>query len=225
MRPSVWPALDAGQIAARLRRRAVPRLFPRPICRRCCTSGTILEFFASQRRMITIMTGVSAAHPYPSLWFTGRRHDAAGLVSLPRRRQRPARNGARAIRRRRSSAWPIRSSSIAGEAAMLAAAVAWIVRRDADGDDRHGRLFSRNICPWALNPKGLEFFYYYFPSLLCLGPALALAFFRGGRPRIGRRSAFSSRRRSRSPSSCRFSRRSFLSIPTPLPRASGSTWR
>ena len=35
------------------------------------------------------------------------------------------------------------------------------------------------------NPKGLEFSYYYFPSVLCLGPALALVFFRergrGGR--------------------------------------------
>jgi dolichyl-phosphate-mannose--protein O-mannosyl transferase len=28
--------------------------------------------------------------------------------------------------------------------------------------------------PWAANPKGLEFYYYYYPSIVCLGPALAL---------------------------------------------------
>ena len=28
--------------------------------------------------------------------------------------------------------------------------------------------------PWALNPKGLEFYYYFYPSIVCLGPALAL---------------------------------------------------
>ena len=28
---------------------------------------------------------------------------------------------------------------------------------------------------WAANPKGLEFYYYYYPSIVCLGPALALA--------------------------------------------------
>ena len=28
--------------------------------------------------------------------------------------------------------------------------------------------------PWALNPKGLEFYYYFYPSIVCFGPALAL---------------------------------------------------
>ena len=28
--------------------------------------------------------------------------------------------------------------------------------------------------PWAINPKGLEFYYYFYPSIVCLGPALAL---------------------------------------------------
>ncbi len=46
--------------------------------------------------------------------------------------------------------------------------------------------FFSQYLPWAVNPKGLEFFYYYFPSILCLGPALALGFFRGGpSPRYG----------------------------------------
>ena len=31
-------------------------------------AGSIVEFFAAQRRMIEIMTGVSATHPYSSLW-------------------------------------------------------------------------------------------------------------------------------------------------------------
>ena len=38
--------------------------------------------------------------------------------------------------------------------------------------------FFSEFAPWAVNPKGLEFSYYYFPSVLCLGPALALVFFR-----------------------------------------------
>ena len=36
---------------------------------------------------------------------------------------------------------------------------------------------------WIPNPKGLEFSYYFFPAILCLGPALALVFFH--RRRIG----------------------------------------
>ena len=31
-------------------------------------AGTVVEFFAAQRRMIDIMTGSSATHPYSSLW-------------------------------------------------------------------------------------------------------------------------------------------------------------
>jgi dolichyl-phosphate-mannose--protein O-mannosyl transferase len=67
----------------------------------------------------------------------------------------------------------------AGEAAILMTAWRWIVRREIDAMIVTVGFFSQYL-PWALNPKGVEFFYYYFPSLLCLGPALALVFFRGG---------------------------------------------
>ena len=143
--------------------------------------GTILEFFASQRRMISIMTGVSAAHPYSSLWFSwpvmarpvwylfhiegavgaqwGEGHPAQAIVGM---------------------ASPL--VLIAGEAAILAAAWRWVVRRETDGMIVTVAFFSQYL-PWALNPKGLEFFYYDFPALLAAGPALALAFFQGARPR------------------------------------------
>ena len=42
--------------------------------------------------------------------------------------------------------------------------------------DRRRRLLAQWL-PWIVNPKGLEFNYYFFPSILCLGPALALFFF------------------------------------------------
>ena len=144
--------------------------------------GTILEFFASQRRMIAIMTGNSATHPYSSLWyewpamtrpvwylFHVEGVDAAAWS---------ADNPAQAIV---ALANPLVLYS--GEAAILFAAWRWIVRREIDAMIVTVAFFSQYL-PWALNPKGLEFFYYYFPALLCAGPALALAFFRdGARPR------------------------------------------
>ena len=146
-------------------------------------AGTILEFFASQHRMIAIMTGVSASHPYSSLWFQwpimtrpvwylfhvtgaagaqwGTDHPAQAIVGM---------------------ASPL--VLVAGEAAILAAAWRWIARRETDGMIVTIAFLSQYL-PWALNPKGLEFFYYYFPALLCAGPALALVFFKGARPRNG----------------------------------------
>lgn len=143
-------------------------------------AGTLLEFFASQRRMIEIMTGVSEGHPYSSLWWRwpvmtrpvwylfhvegagapwGADHPAQAIVGM---------------------ASPLVLA--AGEAAVGLAAWRWIVRRERDAMIVTLAFFSQYL-PWALNPKGLEFFYYYFPALLCAGPALALAFFGGARPR------------------------------------------
>jgi dolichyl-phosphate-mannose--protein O-mannosyl transferase len=31
--------------------------------------------------------------------------------------------------------------------------------------------------PWLVNPKGLEFSFYYFPSVVCLGPAAGALLF------------------------------------------------
>ena len=48
------------------------------------------------------------------------------------------------------------------------------IKVDLASRDRRGRLLRPVGCPGSSNPKGLEFFYYFFPSILCLGPALAL---------------------------------------------------
>jgi dolichyl-phosphate-mannose--protein O-mannosyl transferase len=53
-----------------------------------------------------------------------------------------------------------------GEAALLYCAWLWIRWRDVDGMIVTVAFFSQYL-PWAVNPKGLEFFYYYFPSILC----------------------------------------------------------
>ena len=164
-------------------------------------AGSVVEFFAAQRRMIDIMTGVSASHPYASLWYLwpamtrpvwalfqvvggpaawSAQHPAQSIVGL---------------------ANPF--VFYPGEVAVLFCVWLWIVRRDVDAMIVAVAFFAQYL-PWAVNPKGLEFFYYYFPSILCLGPALALAFFRGGGARAtGRRSASSSSPRSPSPSFCR----------------------
>jgi len=142
---------------------------------------TILEFFASQHRMIAIMTGVSATHPYSSLWYQWpimtRPVWYLFHVQGPSGAQWGAANPAQAIV---GMASPL--VLIAGEAAILAASWRWIVRRESDAMIVAVAFFSQYL-PWALNPKGLEFFYYDFPPLLCAGPALALAFFRWTRPR------------------------------------------
>ena len=147
-------------------------------------AGTVVEFFAAQRRMIEIMTGSSAGHPYASLWYQwpamtrpvwclfqviggaaanwSAQHPAQAIVGL---------------------ANPL--LFYPGELALAFCVWLWIARRDVDGMIVAVAFFSQYL-PWAVNPKGLEFFYYYFPSILCLGPALALAFFRGAaRPRYG----------------------------------------
>ena len=147
-------------------------------------AGTVVEFFAGQRRMIEIMTGSSAGHPYSSLWY------AWPAMTRPVWCLFQVIGGA-------ASAWSAEHPAQAvvglanpflfypGEAALLYCVWLWIGRRDVDGMIVAVAFFSQYL-PWAVNPKGLEFFYYYFPSILCLGPALALAFFRAGaKPRYG----------------------------------------
>ncbi len=140
--------------------------------------GSILEFFAAQQRMIAIMTGKSATHPYSSLWlqWPAMTRPVWYLfhVGGPRAVAWSAADPAQAIV---ALANPL--VLYAGEAAIVVAAWRWIARREVDAMIVAIGFFSQYL-PWAINPKGLEFFYYYFPSLLCLGPALALAFFRGG---------------------------------------------
>ncbi len=141
-------------------------------------AGTISEFAASHRRMYEIMSGHSDTHPYMSLWYSWPAmlrpvwylfevpgHDSA-LWSTA--------NPAAAID---GLANPV--VVFAGEAAILWALARWIVRREMNAMIITVGFLSQYL-PWAANPKGLEFFYYYFPSILCLSPALGLALFREG---------------------------------------------
>ena len=128
--------------------------------------------------MIEVMTGTSASHPYSSLWWEWPAmarpiwylfHVEGGEAATW-----GAQNPAQAIV---ALANPL--VFYAGEAAILLMTWRWIARREGDAMIVAIAFFSQYL-PWAVNPKGLEFFYYYFPSLLCAGPALALMFFRGG---------------------------------------------
>jgi dolichyl-phosphate-mannose--protein O-mannosyl transferase len=147
-------------------------------------AGTVVEFFTAQWRMIDIMTGSSATHPYSSLWYLWPAmtrpvwclFQVIGGSAATWSAQHPAQTIV-------GLANPF--LFYPGEAALLYCGWLWIGRRDVDGMIVAVAFFSQYL-PWAVNPKGLEFFYYYFPSILCLGPALALAFFRGGpSPRYG----------------------------------------
>ena len=140
--------------------------------------GSPLAFFGEQRRMIEIMTGTSASHPYSSLWWEWPAmarpiwylfHVEGGEAATW-----GAQNPAQAVV---ALANPL--VFYAGEAAILLMTWRWIARREVDAMIVAIAFFFQYL-PWAVNPKGLEFFYYYFPPLLCAGPALALMFFRGG---------------------------------------------
>ena len=133
----------------------------------------VYEFIGTHVNMISIMTGKSADHPYKSLWwswpalwrpvwylFDAPAKDAGGwsetakaaaVVGLPNPFVLFAGEGA--------IVWTLWAGVICRARAPLIVAVA----------------FFAQWLPWAINPKGLEFYYYFYPSILCLGPALALA--------------------------------------------------
>jgi len=138
---------------------------------------TLLEFVASHRRMADILSGHSPDHPYMSLWYTWpalwRPVWYLFLVKGGGASQWSADNPAAAVV---GLANPI--VVYGGEAAILAAVFRFLVFRERDALIVAVAFFSQFL-PWAANPKGLEFSYYYFPSALCFGPALALVFFRG----------------------------------------------
>ena len=145
---------------------------------------TLFEFVASHRRMADILSGHSPDHPYMSLWYTWpalwRPVWYLFLVKGGAASTWSADNPAAAVV---GLANPV--VVFAGEAAILVAVFRFIAFRERDALIVIAAFFSEWL-PWAANPKGLEFSYYYFPSVLCLGPALALVFFRGrGRWRIG----------------------------------------
>jgi dolichyl-phosphate-mannose--protein O-mannosyl transferase len=140
-------------------------------------AGTILYLFRAQHEMLHIMLGHSPTHPYMSEWPTWPIEwrpvwylfDVAGGSD-----KWDEDNPAQAVF---AIANPL--LLIAGELAIL-----WAVWRALVKSDLAAAIvavaFFAQWAPWIANPKGLEFFYYFFPSILCLGPALALAFYRGG---------------------------------------------
>jgi dolichyl-phosphate-mannose--protein O-mannosyl transferase len=172
-----WPALSLGG--------AIVAFFAAPLLGYFLTYlpqivrvGSVVEFFAAQRRMIDIMTGVSATHPYSSLWY------AWPAMTRPVWALFQVVGG-------NAGAWSAQHPALSivglanpfvfypGEIAILFCLWLWIARRNVNGMIVAVAFFAQYL-PWAVNPKGLEFFYYYFPSILCLGPALALALFRSG---------------------------------------------
>src|SRR6202522_1507660 len=138
--------------------------------------GTLFEFVASHRRMADILSGHSPDHPYMSLWYTWpalwRPVWYLFLVKGGDASLWTATNPAAAVV---GLANPV--VVYAGEAAILAAIYRFVAFREREALIVVVAFFSE-FAPWAANPKGLEFSYYYFPSVLCLGPALALVFFR-----------------------------------------------
>jgi len=140
-------------------------------------AGAASEFIATHRRMFQILSGHSADHPYMSQWYTwpwmrrpvwylfqvpgletsdwSETHPAAAVDGLPNP----------------FVAW-------SGELAILWCILRALHRRDLNAA-LISILFLSEYLPWCVNPKGLEFFYYFFPSLLACAPALALVLFRG----------------------------------------------
>ncbi|MGO9740785.1 MAG: phospholipid carrier-dependent glycosyltransferase [Roseiarcus sp.] len=138
--------------------------------------GSLYFLVDSQREMFHIMLGVSPTHPYSSLWYSwplllrpvwylfdvvdGSSKDwsddnpAAAIVAL---------------------ANPL--VVYAGEFALIGALWRGLMRLELTGAIVAVAFFAQWL-PWIVNPKGLEFNYYFFPSILTLGPALALLLFR-----------------------------------------------
>jgi len=137
-------------------------------------AGDLYEIVASHARMFEIMSSPAPPHPYAGKWLTwlwmerpvwydfsvrgpkwGPDTPASAIVGL---------------------VTPF--VLVTGEFAVLLALARWIRRRDRDCLIVAVAFFSQFL-PWSFDPKGQEFFYYYFPATLAFGPALALAVFRG----------------------------------------------
>jgi dolichyl-phosphate-mannose--protein O-mannosyl transferase len=132
----------------------------------------LYEFVATHQNMLAIMTGKSADHPYKSLWYSwpALYRPVWYLFDTP---AKEAGGWSETAKAAAVVGLPNPFVLFAGEAAMLWACFAGVVRR-ARGPLIVALAFSAQWLPWALNPKGLEFYYYFYPSIVCLGPALAL---------------------------------------------------
>ena len=139
--------------------------------------GSWLYPFTAQREMLHIMLGHSPTHPYMSQWFNWpiEWRPVWYLFEVPGGTDKwDEDHPAQAVF---GIANPL--LLILGQVAIVWAAARALLRRDLSAAIV-AVAFVFQWLPWIVNPKGLEFFYYYFPPILCLGPALALFFFRGG---------------------------------------------
>jgi dolichyl-phosphate-mannose-protein mannosyltransferase len=134
---------------------------------------SLYEFIATHENMISIMTGKSADHPYKSLWWTwpGLWRPVWYLFDTP---PKEAGGWTETATAAAVVGLPNPFVLFAGEAAILWTLWAGVIQR-ARAPLIVAVAFFAQWLPWAVNPKGLEFYYYFYPSILCLGPALALA--------------------------------------------------
>jgi dolichyl-phosphate-mannose--protein O-mannosyl transferase len=136
-------------------------------------AGSLYQFVTTHQDMISIMTGKSADHPYKSLWRTWPIlwRPVWYLFDTP---SKQAGGWSETAKAAAVVGLPNPFVLLAGEAAILWALFAGVVQR-ARAPLIVALAFFAQWLPWAVNPKGLEFYYYFYPSLVCLGPALALA--------------------------------------------------
>ena len=136
-------------------------------------AGTLHEFVATHENMLAIMTGKSADHPYKSLWWTwpGLWRPVWYLFDAP---AKEAGGWSETGKAAAVVGLPNPFVLFAGEGAILWTLYAGVLRR-ARAPLIVAIAFFVQWLPWAINPKGLEFYYYFYPSIVCLGPALALA--------------------------------------------------
>jgi dolichyl-phosphate-mannose-protein mannosyltransferase len=146
-------------------------------------AGSAYEFIDSHLKMRQIMSGNSGIHPYSSVWSqwplsirpVWYLFHVAGDDSA----KWSAENPAQAIL---GLANPLVLAL--GEVAACVALMRWLRQRDSDAMIVAVGFFAQWL-PWLVNPKGLEFSYYYFPSVVCLGPAIGALVFREADKRPG----------------------------------------
>jgi dolichyl-phosphate-mannose-protein mannosyltransferase len=145
-------------------------------------AGSLYEFIASHQKMHEIMSGNPGTHPYSSTWWRwplemrpvwqlfhidgeaaswGPDNPAQAIVAL---------------------ANPFVLAL--GEIAVCVVLGRWLRRRDSNAMIIAVGFFAQWL-PWVVNPKGLEFSFYYFPSVVCLGPAIGALVLRGPANRPG----------------------------------------
>ena len=136
-------------------------------------AGSVWEFIATHRNMIAIMTGKSSDHPYKSLWWTwpALYRPVWYLFDAP---PKDAGGWSETGKAAAVVGLPNPFVLFAGETAILWSLIAGVIQRARAPLIVLVAFFAQWL-PWAVNPKGLEFYYYFYPSIVCLGPALALA--------------------------------------------------